>query len=156
MVPKLAFCRGHNGLSRENTEKCLKGGSRSLSAPGPKKLEKVSQMNMFQVYVGFWLVFETSFRLFWSFLDPGAENPFSDLSSEFSREAFLTPVEGRRCPNAHDGSKLWFEIDWSRHHIEVLFPYPSFNRKYTPFNLNFSLFNLSFLSQFDLCCVWNL
>ena len=48
----LAFYRGQEGPSLENSEESLKRGSRGLSAPGPKKLEKESKMTIFQVFFG--------------------------------------------------------------------------------------------------------
>ena len=59
----LAFYRGQTGPCLENSEKSLKRGSRGLSAPGPKKLEKESKMTVFQVFFRVFDSFSTLFRL---------------------------------------------------------------------------------------------
>ena len=53
----LAFYRGQKGPSLENSEKSLKRGSRGLSAPGPKKLEKESKMTISRLVFDLFLTF---------------------------------------------------------------------------------------------------
>ena len=87
----LAFYRSPKGLSLENSEKSLKGASRSPSAPGSKKLEKESKTTIFQVV--FW--FSARFRLFLRGFLPRAERPRKPLFrlfSEFSRERPFGPL----------------------------------------------------------------
>ena len=101
----LAFYRGSKGPSLENSQKSLKRGSRSLLAPGPKKLEKEWKMTIFQVFSGFLTRFRLFFDFFRAFLTPGPRGlgtPFQTFFGVFKGGAFLTPVEGQRCPNTNE------------------------------------------------------
>ena len=98
----LAFYRVQKGPSLENSEKCLKRGSRGQEAPGPKKTRKRIENDHFLVFFGFLTRFRIFFDFFRAFLTTGPRgpgNPFSDFFRRFQAGAFLTPVEGQRCPN---------------------------------------------------------
>ena len=79
--------RGQKGLSLDS-KKSLKRFEKGFQSPGA---EKESKMTIFQVFFFFSRVFGSfsTFQVFSSFLDPGAERPWEPLFglfSEFSRE----------------------------------------------------------------------
>ena len=101
----LAFYRGQKGFSLENPRKESEKGFpaekvRKRLENEPKTRKKLKNGR-----------FSTLFR---GFFDPGGREapgtPFSDSFLGFSRgEAFLTPVEGQRCPKTNRGFSIF---DW--------------------------------------------
>ena len=90
--------RSKKPLPRKPPEKSLKRGFRGLSAPGSKSSKKSKNEN-FQVFFGFLARFRLFFELFQPRGREAPRTPFRLFSGVFYGEAFLTPVEGQRCPN---------------------------------------------------------
>ena len=103
VATSLAFYRSQKGLSLENSQKSPKRGSRGLSAPGSKKLEKSRIKVENGPKTRKKLEKESFLTLFRVFSTPGPlGNPFSDFFSKFSRER---PFDSCRRPTM--SQTLW-------------------------------------------------